>query len=73
VIYSVVPEELAPELYERLVEYYKDDPNVKVIIDRRKSERRARGAADAAEQQRETRDRRRSRVPGEFPPLDTSE
>jgi hypothetical protein len=73
VIYSVVPEELAPELYDRLVEYYKDDPNVKVIIDRRKSERRVRGAADAAEQQRETRDRRRSRVPGEFPPLDTSE
>ena len=26
-IYSVIPEELAPELYERLVEYYKDDPN----------------------------------------------
>jgi hypothetical protein len=71
-IYSVVPEELAPELYERLVEYYKDDPNVKVIIDRRKSERRARGAEPAAEH-RETRDRRRPRVPGEFPPLDTAE
>ena len=41
-IYSVVPEEMAPELYDKLVEYYKDDPNVKVIIDRRKSERRAR-------------------------------
>jgi hypothetical protein len=69
VIYSVIPEELAPELYERLVEYYKDDPNVKVIIDRRKSERRARGATENAEQ-RERRDRRRSRVPGEFPPID---
>ena len=31
---------MAPELYDKLVEYYKDDPNVKVIIDRRKSERR---------------------------------
>ena len=72
-IYSVVPEEMAPELYDKLVEYYKDDPNVKVIIDRRKSERRARGAAAADEHQRETRDRRRSRVPGEFPPLDTAE
>jgi hypothetical protein len=73
-IYSVVPEELAPELYERLVEYYKDDPNVKVIIDRRKSERRARGTEqDAIAQQREVRDRRRARVPGEFPPLDTTE
>jgi hypothetical protein len=73
-IYSVVPEELAPELYERLVDYYKDDPNVKVIIDRRKSERRTRGDdADPPAQHRETRDRRRSRVPGEFPPLDANE
>jgi hypothetical protein len=72
-IYSVVPEEMAPELYERLVEYYKDDPNVKVIIDRRKSERRARGAEQPPAQQREVRDRRRPRVPGEFPPLDTTE
>jgi hypothetical protein len=71
-IYSVVPEELAPELYERLVEYYKDDPNVKVIIDRRKSERRARGSADGGEH-RETRDRRRPRVPGDFPRIDTTE
>jgi hypothetical protein len=72
VIYSVIPEELAPELYDRLVEYYKDDPNVKVIIDRRKSERRARGEAEHSEQ-RERRDRRRSRVPGEFPPIDANE
>jgi hypothetical protein len=69
-IYSVVPEELAPELYERLVEYYKDDPNVKVIIDRRKTERRRSGQGDGGEQ-REVRDRRRPRVPGEFPPIDT--
>jgi hypothetical protein len=72
VIYSVVPEELAPELYERLVAYYKDDPNVKVIIDRRKSERREKGVVDTSGQ-RERRDRRRSRVPGEFPPIDTTE
>jgi hypothetical protein len=69
VIYSVIPEELAPELYERLVEYYKDDPNVKVIIDRRKSERRERGETEHSEQ-RARRDRRRSRVPGEFPQID---
>ena len=68
-IYSVIPEELAPELYDRLVEYYKDDPNVKVIIDRRKSERRARASTEGSEQ-REVRDRRRPRVPGEFPPID---
>ncbi|MEA2256512.1 MAG: hypothetical protein QOG35_2557, partial [Solirubrobacteraceae bacterium] len=70
--YSVVPEELAPELYDRLVDYYRDDPNVKVIIDRRKSERRARGSADGGEH-REVRDRRRPRVPGEFPPIDADE
>ena len=68
-IYCVVPEELSDELYDRMVEYYKDDPNVKVIIDRRKSERRARGSNDASEQ-RELRDRRRPRVPGEFPQID---
>ena len=37
-IYCVVPEELAPELYDKLVEYYADDPNVTVIVDRRKAE-----------------------------------
>jgi hypothetical protein len=72
VIYSVIPEELAPELYDRLVEYYKDDPNVKVIIDRRKSERRSKGPTEHDEH-REVRDRRRPRVPGEFPTLDTDE
>lgn len=39
-IYCVVPEALADELYDRLVGYYKDDPNVKVIIDRRAKDRR---------------------------------
>ncbi len=72
-IYSVVPEELAPELYARLVDYYKDDPNVKVIIDRRKSERRAKGAEAPPDQHREIRDRRRARVPGEFPQIDADE
>jgi hypothetical protein len=71
-IYSVVPEELAGELYDKLVDYYKDDPNVRVIIDRRKSERRA-GAGVESREQRERRDRRRSRVPGEFPPLEATE
>ena len=47
-IYCVVPEELAPELYDRLATYYADDPNVKVIIDRRKAERRAGDVLDRA-------------------------
>jgi hypothetical protein len=68
VIYCVVPEELAPELYERMASYYAEDPNVEVIIDRRKSERRE--GTEEDEHRREVRDRRRARVPGEFPQLD---
>jgi hypothetical protein len=68
-IYCVVPEELAPELFDRMAAYYAGDPGVEVIIDRRKSERRETGAEDA-EHRREIRDRRRARVPGEFPQLD---
>ncbi|MDQ3849356.1 MAG: hypothetical protein M3296_01895 [Actinomycetota bacterium] len=69
-IYCVVPEALAPELFDKLQAYYADDPNVTVIVDRRQSERRS--AADAAEHadQRETRDRRRARVAGHFPRID---
>ena len=80
-IYCVVPEPLADELYDRLVDYYKDDPNVKVIIDRRQSDRRRerdrRGDRrdDAVEPdddkmpRRTIRDRRNRRAPGSFPPI----
>lgn len=68
-IYCVVPEALAPELYEKLVDYYADDPNVTVIIDRRKSERRNKAADEAHTGQREIRDRRRRGIAGDFPPL----
>jgi hypothetical protein len=68
-IYCVVPEELAPELYDQLSSYYAEDPNVEVIIDRRKSERRDHNGDNGAHR-RELRDRRRPRVPGEFPQLD---
>jgi hypothetical protein len=71
-IYCVVPQELAPELYDKLSSYYADDPNVEVIIDRRKGERRSDGAETAADRDARTiRDRRRARVPGEFPPIET--
>ena len=66
-IYCVVPQELAEELYDKLVDYYADDPNVEVIVDRRKRERRERGATGGGD--RQVRDRRRQRVPGEFPPV----
>ena len=67
-IYCVVPEELAPELYDRLADYYAEDPNVEVIIDRRKRGER-RGPGSEAGGQRVVRDRRRPRVPGEFPKI----
>ncbi len=68
-IYCVVPEELAGELLPKLEAYYADDPNVKVIVDRRRAERRRRGEPPPVDTQREVRDRRRPRVPGEFPSL----
>ena len=66
-IYCVVPEALAGELLDKLAEYYADDPNVTVIVDRRRGSRRDPHAAGGG--QREVRDRRRPRVPGELPEL----
>jgi hypothetical protein len=67
VIYCVVPESLADELFPKLQRYYADDPNVTVIVDRRKSSRRERGSSGGGNRAR--RDRRRPRVTGELPPL----
>ena len=68
----MIPPELADELYDKMVEYYKDNPNVTVIIDRRQgSDRRNRkGGDDGAHEQRHIRDRRRPRIPGTFPETD---
>jgi hypothetical protein len=71
-IYCVVPEALADDLYEKMASYYADDPNVEVIIDRRRSERRGPGGVGDEGQRREVRDRRRARVPGDFPPVSDS-
>jgi hypothetical protein len=72
-IYCVVPRPLAEELHPKLVEYYEDDDNVTVIVDRRKFDRRARRGRSVAtseqKQRRIVRDRRRARVPGDLPPL----
>lgn len=68
-IYCVVPPELADELYDRLVAHYADDPNVEVIVDRRTAERRSGEATPTQREQRIRRDRRRQRVPGEFPAI----
>ena len=75
-IYCVVPRPLADELYPKLSAYYENEDNVTVIVDRRRFDRRARGARSSAAagahnstQRRVVRDRRRARVAGDMPPL----
>ena len=69
-IYCVIPTELEDELYDRLVDHYRDNPNVQVIVDRRSADRRAGedDVDDEVKERRITRDRRRAR-PGSFPAL----
>jgi hypothetical protein len=57
VIYCVVPRELGEEAFARLVEHYKESPNVKVIVDRRQSDRR-KGGGTGGGGARTVRDRR---------------
>jgi hypothetical protein len=71
-IYCVIPRELADELYDKMVEYYKDNPNVTVIVDRRDGadRRTVEEPTSEAKERRRLRDRRRSRIPGTFPDTD---
>ncbi len=62
-IYSVVPQALEEELYDKLADYYADDPHVEVIIDRR-----AQGGEPGTHQS--FSDRRRRRAKGTFPPIE---
>jgi hypothetical protein len=68
-IYCVIPRELEGELFERLTEYYRDNPEVEVIVDRRDSavNDRRHGEAKTPDEQRVIRDRRRARATGTFP------
>ena len=67
-IYCVIPKELEGDLFDKMVEYYKDNPNVTVIVDRRDGpDRRAGQETGSHREQREIRDRRRARVTGTFP------
>jgi hypothetical protein len=68
VIYCVVPPELEDELFDKLTEHYRDNPNVTVIVDRRTGPDRRGGRKSGGK--RETRDRRRPRAPGTFPTTD---
>jgi hypothetical protein len=71
-IYCVIPRELEGELFERLTEYYRDNPEVEVIVDRRDSAAndRRRHESGARDERRITRDRRRARATGTFPNID---
>ena len=69
-IYCVIPREYADELYDKMVEYYSDNPNVTVIIDRREGHDRRDGRVFGGK--RELRDRRRRRILGTFPDTDAS-
>jgi hypothetical protein len=69
VIYCVIPREFADDLYDKMVDYYKDNPNVTVIVDRRQGEDRRNGREYGGK--REIRDRRRARIPGTFPDTET--
>jgi hypothetical protein len=74
VIYCVIPPELKDELYDKLVKYYEDNPNVEVIVDRRTGPDRRQGKpSPEMKERRTTRDRRRGRVPGTFPEVDIPE
>jgi len=70
-IYCVIPRELEDELYDKMVEYYKDNPNVTVMVDRREGPDRRKGRDKGGK--REVRDRRRPRIPGTFLETEGSE
>ena len=61
-IYCVVPQALADELLPRLTEYYKDDPHVEVIVDRR-----AQGGSPGTHDPFKAKRRQRARA--RFPPI----
>ena len=67
-IYCVIPRELEAELYDKLVDYYKENPNVTVIVDRRSGPDRRRNKEYGG--QRLIRDRRRQRATGTFPAIE---
>jgi hypothetical protein len=63
VIYCVVPQALADELYDKLADYYKNDPHVEVIVDRR-------GQGGTPGTHPSHSDRRRRRAKGSFPAIE---
>lgn len=74
VIYCVIPRELDADLFDKMVAYYADNPNVTVIVDRRSgADRRSAQEHASFKERRQTRDRRRVRMPGTLPEIDAPE
>ncbi len=73
-IYCVIPRELVDDLYDKMVDYYEDNPNVEVIVERREGPDRRAGedVVEETKSRRITRDRRRAH-PGRFPKTDAPE
>ena len=73
-IYCVIPRDLVDDLYDKMVDYYEDNPNVTVIVERRDGPDRRAGedVSEENENRRITRDRRRAH-PGRFPKTDAPE
>ena len=69
-IYCVIPLELEAELFDKMVEYYKDNSNVTVMLDRREGPDRRKAKSYGGK--REIRDRRRRRAAGSFPEIDVA-
>ena len=70
-IYCVIPRELEAELFAKMTDYYQDNPNVTVILERREGPDRRKGRESGGK--RELRDRRRPRIPGTFLDAEGSE
>ena len=71
-IYCVIPPELEHELLDRMRDYYRGNPGVEVIVDRRtggEADRR-RQRMGMPDERRVVRDRRRPRAMGSFPRID---
>ena len=70
-IYCVVPPELVDDLYDKLVAYYEKNPEVTVIVDRRRGpDRRRLNGGVTGDERRVMRDRRRARAAGTFPTVE---
>jgi hypothetical protein len=69
-IYCVIPRELEGELYDKMTAYYRDNPDVTVIVDRRRGPDRRNESGHGGK--RELRDRRRARISGSFPRTDVA-